>query len=250
MKTKPLLSRKIQLAFGSAILALLVVGVIAYRGMIATIESDRWVRHTHEVLDSLQDLLFATESIKSSYRGFALTGNESYLETYRAGISSAERDAATVRNLTLDNPDQQRRLSALGALSTQQIQVAGMVNTLRRAKGLETAAGAIQSGQGQRITDEIQTMVRELQDEERRLLALRDAEATQRLSQTNVVLILGTVLGLFGAAAAGWRVWRDSSGRALAEAALRESEEKYRMLIYGVQDYAIFMLDPVRRQHQ
>ena len=33
-------------------------------------------------------------------------------------------------------------------------------------------------------------------------------------------------------------------GRQLGEYALRESEEKYRMLLDGVQDYAIFMLDP------
>ncbi|MDQ2964219.1 MAG: hypothetical protein M3R31_13870 [Pseudomonadota bacterium] len=34
------------------------------------------------------------------------------------------------------------------------------------------------------------------------------------------------------------------SGLGLAEAALRDSEEKYRMLMDGVQDHAIFMLDP------
>ena len=32
--------------------------------------------------------------------------------------------------------------------------------------------------------------------------------------------------------------------RNLAEDALRESEEKYRMLLDGIQDYAIFMMDP------
>ena len=35
-----------------------------------------------------------------------------------------------------------------------------------------------------------------------------------------------------------------SSGRRAVEESLRESEEKYRMLLDGVQDYAIFMLDP------
>ena len=34
------------------------------------------------------------------------------------------------------------------------------------------------------------------------------------------------------------------SGRRLVENALRESEERYRMLLDGIQDYAIFMMDP------
>ena len=52
-----------------------------------------------------------------------------------------------------------------------------------------------------------------MQDEELRLLGLRNADAKQRLGQTRAVLILGTVLGLLITAAAGWTVQRDSSGR-------------------------------------
>ena len=43
------------------------------------------------------------------------------------------------------------------------------------------------------------------------------------------------------AAAGGWSIHRDNSAR---DEALRTSEENYRMLLDGVQDYAIFMLDP------
>jgi PAS domain S-box-containing protein len=46
------------------------------------------------------------------------------------------------------------------------------------------------------------------------------------------------------AVGAGWSVQRDSIRRGLVEEALRHQEEKYRLLIDGVQDYAIFMLDP------
>ena len=90
MKTKSLLNRKVQLAFGSAIAILLVVAAFSYRGMILSSESDRLVRHSHEVLENLQELLFAMQSIEASSRGFVLTGEESYLDSYRADIVSKQ----------------------------------------------------------------------------------------------------------------------------------------------------------------
>ena len=83
-----------------------------------------------------------------------------------------------------------------------------------------------------------------MQDEERRLLTLRLAEVKQRLGRTQIILILGTILGLLITLAAGWSVQRDNAKRAIAEAALREGERKYRMLVHGIKDYAIYMLSP------
>ena len=71
---------------------------------------------------------------------------------------------------------------------------------LRRAKGMEAAADAIRSGAGQRIMADFQGVVRQMQDEELRLLLLRDAEAKRRLGQTKLVLLFGTVLGVLIAA--------------------------------------------------
>src|SRR5580692_2672173 len=244
MKKKPLLNRRVQLALGAAIMASLVVGAISYRSMVAATESDRWVRHTHEVLERLQNLLCEMRSIESSYSGFALAGKESDLQTYRADVLSAEQDESAVRFLTLDNPKQRIQIPNLERLVAEKIQFGKRVISLRETKGLEAAADALRGGTDQQAMGEFQGVVRQMQDEELRLLMLRDADAKLRLSQTKTVLILGTFLGLLIVSAAGWSVQSDSNKRGLAEEALRDQEEKYRLLIDGVQDYAIFALDP------
>ena len=113
MKTTSGSNRKVQLGFGSAILALLIVGAASYRGLVVSSASTRWVRHTHEVLEILQDLQLALQSIESSSRGFVLTGIENYLETYHSSRSRAAQDEAGLRSLTADNAQTQRRLPAL-----------------------------------------------------------------------------------------------------------------------------------------
>jgi len=244
MNTKPLLNRRVQLALGAAILASLIVGAISYRSMVASTESNRWVRHTHEVLEKLQNLLATMQSIESSYRGFALTGEKSYLDSYRASISSAEQGEATIRTLTADNPKQEMLIPTLERLVAEEIQFGERVIGLRQTTGLEAAADAVRSGTEDRVIVEFRRVVRQMQGEELRLLTLRDADAKRRLGQTKTVLILGTVLGLLIAAAVGWSVQSDGINRGFAEESLRDQKEEYRLLLDGVQDYAIFTLDP------
>src|ERR1700675_159820 len=244
MKTKSLLNLKVQLAFAAAILTMLAVGTISYRALAVSGELDQLVGHTHEVLENLQKMMLAMQNVESSFRGMVATGNESYIDSYHTSIASAEQYELTIRRLTVDNPAQQRQLPALEGLAARKVKFDDGVIRLRLTKGLQAAADAMGDGTGQRIMDEFQAVIRDMQDEELRLLALRGVDARRRLDQAKVALVLGTLLGLFTAAFAVWSVQRDSLGRALAAEKLRESEEKYRSLIDGVQDYAIFTLDP------
>jgi hypothetical protein len=53
VKTQSISSRKVQLAFASAMAVLLVTAGLSYRRSVQAVESDRWVRHTHEVIETL-----------------------------------------------------------------------------------------------------------------------------------------------------------------------------------------------------
>jgi CHASE3 domain len=114
---------------------------------------------------------------------------------------------------------------------------------LRRAKGLEAAAALIGDGAGQQIMDEIQDLILKMQNEERRLLAERDAGATRQSDRTKIVLVLGSLVGLLTALVAGWSVRNENVRGGRVDETLRDSEAKYRMLVDGVRDYVIFLLD-------
>ena len=246
-KAGSLLRANVPLAFVAAFLILLVVAGVSYRGIVVSRESDRLVRHTHEVLENLEALLFANATIESTSRGFVLTGSESYLDAYADGRSRAEDFQATLRTLTADNPDQQDRLRAIQSLIAERILFADKVIALGREGRYDAAATEVRTGRGEAITTEFQRVVRQLQDEEQRLLVGRNADAEQQLTQTTTVLILGTVVGLLITAAAAWSVRRDNARRGRAEDALRvnverdatgneESAAKYRGLLEAAPD--------------
>jgi PAS domain S-box-containing protein len=243
MKSGFVWKRKLQLGFGAAILSLLGAAVISYRALVSSNQSQVWVRHTDQVLEELQELLLASENIESSSRGFALTGDNSYIESFERNILREAQTEKSIAELTGDNLEQQRRVLALKNLLAQKVRFSESVIDLRRAKGMEAAATLIGRGQGQQIMGETQDLVHGMQDEEQRLLSVRGEAASRQLEHTKIVLVLGSLVGLLTVLVAEWSVWHENVQRGHTEETLRDSEEKHRMLVDGVSDYAIFMLD-------
>jgi PAS domain S-box-containing protein len=236
MNSKLPLQRKIQLTFGAAIVMLLGVGTISYPGVALSGESDRWVRHTHEVIENLQDLDGAMETVESSQRAFVVTGDEISLQPYLPAVARSEQAQANIRDLTVDNSVPQLRIRTLMNLADRKVQYAESVISLRRTKGLDAAGDFVREGGGRLVMDQFQEVIRNMQDEELRLLALREADALRRARQFRRVLIFGTVLGLLLAIAAGWSAQRKNFESEFAEEVHEASGAKYRGLLEAAPD--------------
>ena len=75
---------KVQVAFGAVMAVLLIVGIVAYRSVLASSESAQWAQHTNEVLEHLANLRLGMENIENGYRDFALSGADAFLQRSRA----------------------------------------------------------------------------------------------------------------------------------------------------------------------
>jgi len=69
--------------------------------------------HTYEVLGESAEMLAALLNIETGARGYMLSGTESFLEPLQAGHADFEAHWSKLRELTIDNGAQQRRLEAL-----------------------------------------------------------------------------------------------------------------------------------------
>ena len=83
------------------------VGFLAYRDRRTSREYGGWVRHTHDVLDSISALIAATTMADSNGRAFVITGDEYYDQRRRANETRARQIESDLRRLTADNNVQQ-----------------------------------------------------------------------------------------------------------------------------------------------
>src|ERR1700722_3907353 len=160
MKMQLPLTLKVQAAFGVVIAALLIVGIVAYRSVLASSASARWAQHTNEVLEHLAKLRLGMENIESGYRDFALSGADAFLQSSRANTSLVDHEQRALRVLTADNPHQQTRLSAITALLQRMVQRGDTIVELRRTAAAEQAAALIRSGQRDPLLDAFRVTAR------------------------------------------------------------------------------------------
>src|SRR5438094_556099 len=107
-----LLNRSIVLTL--VILALnAVVTIASLANLLALVENDRWVVHTHEVLGELERTLSLLKDAETGLRGYDLTGDEGYLVPYREALPAIGPSLDRLASLTADNPRQQTSLADL-----------------------------------------------------------------------------------------------------------------------------------------
>src|ERR1700722_19333593 len=187
---------KVQAAFGAVMAVLLVVGIIAYRSVLASSESSQWAQHTNEVLEHLANLRLGVENVENGYRDFALSGAETFLQSSRANTLLADDEQRALRVLTADNPHQQRRLGMITDLRQRMVQRGDTIAGLPRSPAAEDAASLLRSGEDDSPLDAFRAAVRDMQMEEQRLLRERNSAAMSRNRETEVVLFAGSALAL------------------------------------------------------
>ena len=133
-----------------------------------------WVLHTREVIAESERFLSHMQDAETGQRGFLLTLNTSYLEPYNAGVDNAIGHLANLKKLTLDNAQQQIRLSDMAELTDKKILELRQTVSLAEKGMLSEAVAIVNSNVGKITMDNIRKKIDEVISEEERLLKIRD----------------------------------------------------------------------------
>jgi len=222
------IGKTISVGFGLALSALLAVGLLEYATTKQLVEAGRAVAHTDEVLTAIQTVLTDVKDSESWMRGYAATGDQMFLAPCRAAIAATPSDLRRLRQLTSDNPRQQRRLGLLEPLLTRRFQHMERVIELRREGGVPAASEFMKQGEGLRLTRDIKQVTDDMLEEEGNLLRQRTAAVQASKRRTDAAILAGTLFAIGLLLGSALLVRHDMSQRQQAEEALRQNEEAVR----------------------
>jgi PAS domain S-box-containing protein len=228
MKMKWQLVRKMQLAFSAALALLLVVGVVSYRNNGNQVGTEEWVAHTHEVLATLAGVLSDETEAESARRGYFITSDSVFLRKYETSAAAAYANLARVRQLTVDNAPQQRRLDALDPLITRRLRLLAQLIDSQGNNPSDVAVQVSKTLEGEEIQARVRDLLAEMVGAERILLQSRiaKARASMRLAIFTILLGTGLALGLLGAVL--YLLHREITQRTRAEESQRAIDEMFR----------------------
>jgi len=186
---------KIALVFFLLLAVSTTVNLVSYNSLASQEKAATWTEHTYTVLGTVNSIVAAMVDQETGMRGYLVSGDNNFLAPQKAGAESFTASLQKAKQLTSDNPAQQKRLDELEALANgwsaavvaQETKLMATKETMQQARDLEA------SGVGKKWMDGIRAKAAEIMDVEEKLLATRSAEAADAAASARFTIIAGSI---------------------------------------------------------
>jgi signal transduction histidine kinase len=219
-----------QLAFASAVILLFLSGLATYFTINHLLQSEKWTIHTLEVKAALGDVESAYVRAGRARSGYVLSGNDDFLREFEAAVLEIPAKLQHLRDLTRDNPEQQRLCSRLEEAISRRVALFQESVQLKKQAPDNAQGQANFDRQGVPLSSDMTSITQRMRAEEQRLFEIRGRNTDQLFILTVVVLAISFLLALELLAVHYRLLTAELKAREDAEQSARESEESLRRL--------------------
>ncbi|MGH7146808.1 MAG: sensor histidine kinase [Nitrospiraceae bacterium] len=190
------IERRVLAGFGLVFAGIVVISAISYRNTAVLIENSRLDTKSHELVQLLGSVGEALGAAESGHRRYLVTGDESYLTSYRTVVEQMPEYLRYLRGLTNERTEQQTRVETLERLIASQLGAEAEAIAQREKHGYEGVRHLALSGAAKNEIEGIRRLMTELDSAEQRALRLRVTQSAGSTRNTIALLGLGALLQL------------------------------------------------------
>lgn len=182
--------KKITFFYFLAVIALLLVLSLFYYNNKKVKSTSDLVEHTEEVLRMSDNVLLDITNIESGFRGYILSGNDIFLDSYVVSVKTLHKNIQDLAFLTQDNPVQQIRIDSLNILSGERLYFTKKSIDVRKQNKMNELEKVFSIEKGKILSDKIRNIIAAINSEEFRLLQERKLENGKNNSYTGLIFVL------------------------------------------------------------
>ena len=194
---------KFAIAFALGLLIIGGVGIQSYLEIQRLSEANRWVVHTHKVMEVLENVISMLTDAETGQRGYLLTDKDSYLEPYNSALLDIPKAFIDVASLINDDPQQLKSLRQLQKLSFERLTVIKETIKLHRVEALAWGFKINALDHGKYIMDQIRAIIHQMITREQNLLEGRNNTVNKFIQVGSWWVAIGMffAMGILGIAA-------------------------------------------------
>jgi len=177
-----------------ALLILLAVTILSYQDWAAFQRSAYQVQHSRQLLQQVEDTMSSIRDAESGQRGFLLTGDSEYLDTYSAAVGALPTELTTLRASVASEPALRTRVETLGNLVSEKEDELKETVSLRQSQGFQAALGVVETNRGKHTMDDIRRIGMALENEVYSGLVRGIRERQQQGSTTRLTTAIGAAI--------------------------------------------------------
>jgi signal transduction histidine kinase len=187
--------RKTRIGYMVALVLLLTAYFFTYSNNRKLIRQASLVSHTNEVINTLEALISTTKDAETGVRGYIITGKTEFLTPYYGSADKIDSLYYNVKNLTSDNPVQQERLARFRRNLDIRMELLkkGLDHFDSTHQILDDTALQIQAKEAM---DVCRAEVAMMQQEEARILAIRDERLKKTFGAIDIITSITVILAL------------------------------------------------------
>ena len=223
-----------------ALLVLLVINTVIVRHQLAVqVENQEWFSHSRRVVQELRITESLVKDAEAGQRGYLYTGKENYLLPYDRAISQMDAHLKNLVNSIGDNPKEQLEVENLRDLIHRKVAELAQTISLFRLRGAPAAKALVMSDQGFNLMEGIHSLVERMEQEENSVGNARREAYQKSIRITAACIYLASAVAALGLGLLAFSVFRDMRSRERDAAALRQSEEWFRVTLSSIAEGVI-----------
>ena len=185
-----------QLAFGTAVVLLLLSGMATYFTVVRLRNAQRWVGHSRDVQSTLSDINNLSGRAGRARTRYIDTGDDSFSEEYLAAVKDIPPKMNLMGRLLSDNPEQLALWHSLEAVTNRRLVLLNQSVELKRGGSRDAAEQARLRQQIIDVSAGADTLLQKMQDGEQQLLEARTRQSERLFRITAYVLCAAFIVAL------------------------------------------------------
>ncbi len=214
------------------VLLLIAAAMFTMRSLATVSAGNAWLVHTQRVRLELGRVLQLLTDIETAERGYVVSRDGQFLEPYEAALPVLPAELSRLKELIADNPAQLSALARLEALAQERAALAQQAIALAQGGDFAAARALVTTASGKRSMDAARDLLSQMQGEEERLLAIRNAAALQAQHHAQLAMAAAGALAILLVGFVAIVTERDASR-------LRRSEEDLSTILRSIGDAVI-----------